>query len=159
MLLILKQLWHAFGKYIFGNFVLKFMTMKQLRILILLLFFLQSKIGVAFNVHYCGKHIAEISWAFDAQGCGMEKVDLSLCDSDQLIQKSCCDDDVIIAQNDTDQTKVEGQKTLFYARTNQRNSFEQQVEIIDFTPSINDTTYPPPKIPHYKINCAFIFYA
>lgn len=155
----MKQLWHAFGKYYFGIFVLKFMTMKQLRILILLLFFLQSKIGVAFNVHYCGKYIAEISWAFDARGCGMEKVDLSLCDSDQLTQKSCCDDDVIIAQNDTDQTKVEGQKTLFYARTNQRNSHKQQVEIIDFTPSINETTYPPPKIPHYKTNCAFIFYA
>lgn len=133
--------------------------MKQLRILILLLFFLQSKIGVAINVHYCGKHIAEISWAFDAKGCGMEKVDLSLCDSDQLTQKSCCADDVIIAQNDSDQSKVEGQKPLLFATTNQRSSFEQQIEIIDFTPSIYNSTYPPPKIPYYKINCAFIFYA
>lgn len=133
--------------------------MKQLRIIILLLFFLQSKIGVAINVHYCGKHIAEISWAFDAKGCGMEKVDLSLCDSDQLTQKSCCADDVIIAQNDSDQTKVEGQKPLLFATTNQRSSFEQQIEIIDFTPSKYNSTYPPPKIPYYKINCAFIFYA
>ncbi len=155
----MKQLCQVFVKYNFGIFVLKFMIMKQLRILILLLFFLQSKIGVAFNVHYCGKHIAKISWAFDAQGCGMEKGELFPSDSDQLTQKSCCDDDVIIAQNDTNQTKVEGQKTLFYARTNQRNSFEQPVEILDLTPSTNNFTHPPPKLLRYKINCAFIFYA
>ena len=47
--------------------------MKQLRVLLLLLLFLQSKIGVAFNVHYCGGHIAKISWAFDAKDGGMEK--------------------------------------------------------------------------------------
>ena len=135
------------------------MTMKQLRILILLLFFLHSKIGVAFNVHYCGKHIAEISWVFDAKGCGMEQTDLPLSTADQLSQKSCCDNDVVIAQNDADQTKVEGQKVLLYARTNQRSLFEKQVEIIAFTPSINNSTYPPPKRAQYKINCAFIFYA
>ena len=135
------------------------MTMKQLRILILLLFFLHSKTGVAFNVHYCGNHIAEISWAFDAKGCGMEQTDLPLSTADQLSQKSCCDNDVVIAQNDADQTKVEGHKTLLYARTNQRSSFEKQVEIIAFTPSINNSTYPPPKRTQYKINCAFIFYA
>ena len=77
----------------------------------------------------------------------------------KLSQKSCCDNDVVIAQNDADQTKVEGQKALLYARTNQRSSFEKQVEIIAFTPSINNSTYPPPKRAHYKINCAFIFYA
>ena len=135
------------------------MTMKQLRILILLLFFLHSKIGVAFNVHYCGKHIAKISWAFDAKGCGMEQTDLPLSTADQLSQKSCCDNDVVIAQNDADQTKVEGQKVLLYARTNQWSLFEKQVEIIAFTSSINNSTYPPPKRAQYKINCAFIFYA
>jgi len=133
--------------------------MKQLRIIILLLFFLQSKIGVAINVHYCGKHIAKISWAFDAQGCGMEKGELFPSDSDQLTQKSCCADDVIIAQNDSDQTKVEGQNPLLYASTNQRSSFEQLVEILDLTPSTNNFTHPPPKLLRYKINCAFIFYA
>ena len=131
----------------------------QLRILIFLLFFLHSKVGVAFNVHYCGKHIAEISWAFDAKGCGMEQTDLPLSTADQLSQKSCCDNDVVIAQNDADQTKVEGQKALLYARTNQRSLFEKQVEIIAFTPSINNSTYPPPIRAQYKINCAFIFYA
>ena len=33
--------------------------MKQLRVLLLSYSFLQSKIGVAFNVHYCGEHIAK----------------------------------------------------------------------------------------------------
>ena len=81
--------------------------MKQLRVILLLLLFLQSKIGVAFNVHYCGAHIAKISWAFDAKGCGMEKK-IPITEEHQFSQKNCCEDDLIISQNDRPDRRVPG---------------------------------------------------
>lgn len=131
--------------------------MKQLRILLLLLLFLQSKVGVAFNVHYCGDHIAKISWAFDVKGCGMEKA-LTLSDALQFTQKSCCQDDVIIAQDDSDQT------------TNQEEQFKVDLIQSESHYALNlpklktgmamQMVYPPPPTRKlYKLNCAQLFYA
>ncbi|MDG1053435.1 MAG: hypothetical protein P8O78_02250 [Flavobacteriaceae bacterium] len=130
--------------------------MKQLRVLLLLLLFLQSKIGVAFNVHYCGGHIAKISWAFDAKDCGMEKKNFPS-DVLQFTQKSCCQDDVIIAQDDSDQT------------TNQEKQFVDNFIQFELNDEINlpkldprialQLVHPPPSIRKlYKINCAPLFY-
>ena len=63
------------------------MNMKQLRVLLLLLLFLQSKIGVAFNVHYCGEHIAKISGRLTQRVVGWKKD--SYKNELQLSQKSC----------------------------------------------------------------------
>jgi hypothetical protein len=117
---------------------------------------LQSKIGVAFNVHYCGGHIAKISWAFDAKDCGMEKKNFTS-DVLQFTQKSCCQDDVIIAQDDSDQT------------TNQEKQFVDNFIQFELNDEINlpkldprialQLVHPPPSIRKlYKINCAPLFY-
>ena len=131
--------------------------MKQLRVLLLLLLFLQSKIGVAFNVHYCGEHIAKISWAFDAKGCGMEKK-IPLTDTLQFNQKSCCEDDLIISQNDSDQNINDQEQSKVEVLTETFNpSFKPIVAnhaIIQYS-----GIRPPPREPLYIKHCAQIFYA
>ena len=130
--------------------------MKQLRVILLLLLFLQSKIGVAFNVHYCGAHIANISRAFDAKGCGMEKK-IPTTEELQFSQKNCCEDDLIISQNDSDQ--------------NINDQEQSNVEVLAgtfnpiFRPIVaNRATVqqmgirPPPREPFYIKHCAQIFY-
>ena len=130
--------------------------MKQLRVFLLLLLFLQSKIGVAFNVHYCGNHIAKISWAFDAKGCGMEKK-IPATDELQFSQKNCCDDDLIISQNDNDQNINDQEQSNVEAFA---EKFNPVFKAIVVTPSIEQPkgTRPPPKEPLYIKHCAQIFY-
>ena len=71
------------------------------RAFLLLFFFLQSKVGVAFNIHYCGGHVAQISSAFHPKNCGMEAPEGEKeSPTPILTQKSCCADELIIAQND-----------------------------------------------------------
>ena len=71
------------------------------RAFLLLFFFLQSKVGVAFNIHYCGGHMAQISSAFHPKNCGMEAPEGGKeSPTPILTQKSCCADELIIAQND-----------------------------------------------------------
>ena len=130
--------------------------MKQLRVLLLLLLFLHSKIGVAFNVHFCGDHIAKISWAFDAKGCGMEKKNLPL-DLLQFTQQSCCQDHVIIAQDDSDQTtNQEKQLVDIFIQ------FELMDEIapsqLDPIIALQSAHTPPPIRKLYRLNCAPLFY-
>lgn len=133
--------------------------MKQLRVLLVAVFFLHSKIGVAFNVHYCGKHIAEISWAFDAKGCGMEKENLSLDFSDQLIQKTCCEDDSIISQNTSDQTKSEVKSQSVLVNSTRFYQFNCGLKMLSLNRIDTSCNHPPPpKIHIYKKNCSFIFY-
>ena len=131
--------------------------MKQLRVLLLLLLFLQSKIGVAFNVHYCGEHIAKISWAFDAKGCGMEKK-IPLTDALQFNQKSCCEDDLIISQNDSDQNINYQEQSKVEVLTETFNPIFEPIvanhAIIQYS-----GIHPPPREPLYIKHCAQIFYA
>lgn len=130
--------------------------MKQLRVLLLLLLFLQSKIGLAFNVHYCGAHIAKISWAFDAKGCGMEK-QVPASDVLQFSQESCCDDDLIIAQNDGDQN-INDQEQLFVDPFPE--TFLSLIHVPNFDQIIKQHTgfHPPPTATLYLKHCALIFY-
>lgn len=130
--------------------------MKQLRVLLLLLLFLHSKIGVAFNVHYCGEHIAKISWAFDAKGCGMEKK-IPATDTLQFSQKNCCDDDLIISQNDSDQNINDLEQPAVTAFI---ETFHPVFSAIEIKPSIVQLVgiRPPPREPFYIKHCAQIFY-
>lgn len=131
--------------------------MKRLASILLVLLFLQSKIGMAFNVHYCGGHIAKISWSFDAIGCGMEKSKASPTSPVQLQQKTCCNDDLIIAQNDSDQTTTLGQYELIVnqpivaAVSNSKLVFPQRI-------SFQRTPDPPVINALYKRNCTLVFY-
>lgn len=132
------------------------MNMKQLRVLLLLLLFLQSKIGVALNVHYCGEHIAKISWAFDAKGCGMEKK-IPTTNELQFSQKSCCEDDLIISQNDSDQNINDQEQSNVGVLTKTFNPIFKPIvakHVIVQQMGIR----PPPREPLYIKHCAQIFY-
>ena len=132
------------------------MNMKQLRVLLLLLLFLQSKIGVAFNVHYCGEHIAKISWAFDAKGCGMEKK-IPTTNELQFSQKSCCEDDLIISQNDSDQNINDQEQSNVGVLTKTFNPiFKPIVPKHAIVQQMG--IHPPPREPLYIKYCAQIFY-
>lgn len=132
------------------------MNMKQLRVLLLLLLFLQSKIGVAFNVHYCGEHIAKISWAFDAKGCGMEKK-IPTTNELQFSQKSCCEDDLIISQNDSDQNINDQEQSNVGVLTKTFNPiFKPIVAKHAIVQQMGIRL--PPREPLYIKHCAQIFY-
>jgi len=131
--------------------------MKQLRIFLLVVLFLQSKVGIAVNLHYCGEHFAEISWAFDVKGCGMEKEKIPT-NVLAFSQKSCCHDDLIIAQDDTDQNigeQVQIEINQFQIEPYPFHHFTQ-FEAKKEGPLL---FHPPPSIrKHYRLNCAQIFY-
>lgn len=132
--------------------------MKQLRIILLVLLFLQSKIGMAFNVHYCGSQIAKISWSFDAKGCGMENPKTNSIPLAQLLQQMCCSDDQIIAQNDTDQNTTQDDLVINPNATAHSSLFGQSL-VLPNKSIIQRTPDPPPVISAlYKRNCALVFY-
>ena len=130
--------------------------MKQLRVILLLLLFLQSKIGLAFNVHYCGEHIAKISWAFDAKGCGMEKK-IPTTNELQFSQKNCCQDDLIISQNDGDQNINDLQQSNVEVLTETFNPIFKPIVANRATVQLMGIR-PPPREPLYIKHCAQIFY-
>ena len=78
--------------------------MTQLKVILLLLLFVQSKIGMALNFHYCGDHLAKISFAFNPEGCGMESSKLEASNAVNFSQKSCCSDDLQVFQSTEDIT-------------------------------------------------------
>jgi hypothetical protein len=130
--------------------------MKQLRVILLLLLFLQSKIGVAFNVHYCGAHIANISWAFDAKGCGMEKK-IPTTEELQFSQKNCCEDDLIISQNDSDQNINDQEQSNVDVLAGTFNPIFRPIVANHATVQQMGIRHPP-REPLYIKHCAQIFY-
>ena len=78
------------------------MNVKVLKSIFFIIVLLTSKVGLALNVHYCGGQIAEISMAWEVEGCQMAH----LSDDQQIfeIKKShCCDDETVFIQNNTPQ--------------------------------------------------------
>ena len=80
------------------------LNMKQLKVILLLLLFIHSKMGMTLNFHYCGDHLAEISFAFNPKGCGMESSKLETSNTLNFSQKSCCSDDLQVYQSMEDIT-------------------------------------------------------
>ena len=76
--------------------------MKQLKLFLLIILFVHSKMGMALNFHYCGDHLAQISFALNPKGCGMETSKTSDSDTLSFSQKNCCADEVEIFQNKGD---------------------------------------------------------
>lgn len=57
-----------------------------------------TKIGVAFNVHYCLGTIVNVSHVFQHnEGCGMEM--MSDHSAEKMTKNSCCSDEVLTIQN------------------------------------------------------------
>lgn len=129
--------------------------MRRLRTFLLLILFLHSKIGVALNVHYCGEQVAVISWAFDAENCGMEK-EPSSNDALHFSGKHCCDDDLVVEQNSNDQNKQEVEQ-FFSILAQKKTSWLKKRDLAGNGVVLSDKP-PPPKLKAYRVNCAYIFY-
>ena len=76
--------------------------MKRLKVILLLLLFVHSKMGMALNFHYCGDHIAAISSAYNPKGCGIEMTKNQKTVGFYFTQKSCCSDALKIFQSTED---------------------------------------------------------
>lgn len=130
--------------------------MRQLRTFLLLILFLHSKIGVALNVHYCGGHIAVISWAFAVENCGMEQ-EPSSSDAPRFSGKHCCDDDLVVEQNSNDQNKQEVEQPFSTVAHTETLWLKKSTLAVNGLVLTNKP--PPPKLKAYLVNCAYIFYA
>lgn len=133
--------------------------MKSLRIFVLTLLFLHSKTGLALNLHFCGDHLASISWAFNAKGCGMEPSTQQNTDSESVSKALCCNDSTLIAQDHSPQTSesadAESIGKIFLAASELVCTAQKQIQGADYTILIFE---PPSNQKRYKRFCQFIFY-
>ena len=82
------------------------MITNQLMSLILSFLMLGTNLGYALNIHYCGEHIAEVSFAFNEANCGMDKQkNHKDCLETKISKKSCCYDSTVLFQNHEPQKK------------------------------------------------------
>ena len=125
----------------------------RIKILFILLFFLQSRIAHGVNIHFCGNLVADFSYLHDAEGCSMH---ISKSHKhNHISQKTCCHDKVIIY--DKNQLETESHATSLFITVNSQ-SFYENIFIVDkyILPKIPE--FPPPKIPSFKKNCSLVFY-
>lgn len=125
----------------------------RIKILFILLFFIQSRLVHGVNIHYCGNLVVDFSYLHDAQGCDMHN---SKSEKDQHVtQKTCCYDKVLVY--DKNQLETESKTTsLFNTSTSQ--PFFEYLSILDVYISTTIPEFPPPKIPAFKKYCSFVFY-
>lgn len=133
--------------------------MKTLQVFLLVLFFLHSKTGVAFNLHYCGGHLASISWVFSAEGCGMEFPKPQKSEGENFAKAHCCDDSTFIAQDQSPQTQkysdfeIGFEKSIIFSpEKNFRYNNEEKIFVN------NPSSESPPIKQRFKDFCQFIFY-
>ncbi|MBH45445.1 MAG: hypothetical protein CMC93_02375 [Flavobacteriaceae bacterium] len=76
------------------------MFYNRLKAVLFLSILLISKVGMALNVHYCGGKIAEIAFAWNAEGCGMSSDKSQETErSTTTIKNHCCQDEIVFLQN------------------------------------------------------------
>jgi hypothetical protein len=125
----------------------------RVKILFILLFFIQSRIAHGINIHYCGNLVADLSYLHDAEGCDMHN---SKSEKDcHISQKTCCLDKVLVY----DKNQIENESISFSLF----NSVKDQFIFGDFLFENKNILlpipeFPPPKLPVFKKNCSFIFY-
>tara|TARA_A200000113_G_scaffold112995_1_gene101446 strand:- start:319 stop:708 length:390 start_codon:yes stop_codon:yes gene_type:complete len=125
----------------------------RVKILFILLFFIQSRIAHGINIHYCGNLVADLSYLHDAEGCDMHN---SKSEKDcHISQKTCCLDKVLVY----DKNQIENESISFSLF----NSVKDQFILGDLLFANKNILLPipespPPKLPVFKKNCSFIFY-
>tara|TARA_B100000963_G_scaffold63313_1_gene51321 strand:+ start:232 stop:621 length:390 start_codon:yes stop_codon:yes gene_type:complete len=125
----------------------------RIKILFILLFFIQSRIAQGINIHYCGNLVADFSYLYDAEGCNMHNSKFEkYC---HISQKTCCHDKVLVY--DKNQLETES-KTVVLFKNEDSQTFFGDVFIVDKNNFETIPEFPPPKIPIFKINCSLIFY-
>lgn len=133
--------------------------MKQLKLFLLIILFVHSKMGMALNFHYCGDHLVQISFALNPKGCGMETSKTSDSDTLSFSQKNCCADEVEIFQNKGDISlfddlsgfdfEITGINLNYYST----NYSTDDPQLIQFHPR------PPPlQTDLYRLYSSFLFY-
>ena len=123
----------------------------RVKILFILLFFIQSRIAHGINIHYCGNLVADLSYLYDAEGCDMHNSEKD----HHISQKNCCLDKVLVY----DKNQIENESISFSLF----NSVKDQFIFGDFlfenkSVLLPIPEFPPPKLPVFKKNCSFIFY-
>ena len=125
----------------------------RVKILFILLSFIQSRIAHGINIHYCGNLVADLSYLYNAEGCDMHN---SKSEKDcHISQKTCCLDKVLVY----DKNQIENESISFSCF----NYIKDQFIFGDFLYEnrnilLQIPEFPPPKLPAFKENCSFIFY-
>ena len=113
------------------------MNLKSIKAIFFALIFLTSKIGVAFNVHYCGGHIQEIALAWNAEGCGMSmKKSQDTHQGHKDIKNHCCQDKTVFIQNNEPQKTADSELQVTYFPIPQLNSFNFDLSKIIFPKAV-----------------------
>ena len=124
---------------------------------------MMTKVGFAFNLHFCGERLANVTTMFEKKGCGMETpatASLS-CENKEISKPSCCADEVLLVQNQ-DQNPISDIQELtqiqLYAYTAtiwvlETFNFENTSIVLD--KEYNYTAHAPPL---YQLHTAYIFY-
>jgi len=125
----------------------------RVKILLILLFFIQSRLAHGINIHYCGNLVADLSYLYDAEGCDMHNFKSEK--DCHISQKNCCFDKVLVY--DKNQIESESISSSLF------NSINDQFIFGDFLFENKNILLPipespPPKLPAFKKNCSFIFY-
>ena len=125
----------------------------KIKILAILLFFTQSRVALGINIHYCGNLVANLSYLHSVESCDMH--DSKFDNNCQISQETCCQDTALIF--DKNQIETEFKKiSLFSPITGQ--TFSRDVLNVDKIILVTIREFPPPRLPAFKKNCAFIFY-
>jgi len=133
--------------------------MKQLKLFLLILLFIHSKMGMALNFHYCGDHLAEISLALNPKGCGMETSKISHSDILTFFQKSCCADEVEIFQNDGDISLIDEYGEYDFQIKDVNLNYYSKINWVNYPQIIQFHPRPPPlKKDFYRIYSSFLYY-
>ena len=82
----------------------------RIKVFFILLLFIQSRIVYGVNIHYCGNHIANLSYLYDAEGCEMHNPKYGK--NHHISQKTCCYDKVLFY--DKNQLETESKIILLY---------------------------------------------
>ena len=125
----------------------------RIKILFILLFFIQSRIAHGINIHYCGNLVADFSYLHDAEGCDMHNFKSEK--DYHISQKSCCHDKVLFY--DKNQLKTESKTLTLFTEDVIQTSFGYKF-ILDRYIFSKIPEFQPPKIPAFKIYCSFVFY-
>ena len=125
----------------------------RIKILTILLFFIQSRVALGVNIHYCENLVANFSYLHSVEGCDMH--DSKFDDNYQISQEACCQDMALIF--DKNQIETESKTTSLFDTTISQSFFEY-IFIVDDYIITKIPEFPPPKIPAFKKYCSLVFY-
>ena len=133
--------------------------MKRLKVILLLLLFVHSKMGMALNLHYCGDHIALISLAYSPKGCGMEVIKNQKTEGFSFSQKSCCSDALEIFQSTEDISIADEAKGLDLDIFSPPIQGVRKLPVLAYNQKIQLNKRPPPlQRQLFSLYGSFVFY-